>query len=384
MIDVAVAGGGPAGLCAAIAARLAGMRVVVVEPKTGPIDKPCGEGLMPAGVATLATLGVELGAGVPFRGIRYQAARDAERMAEGLLPAPGRGVRRVALHAALMARARELGVVWIAGRIERVANTDGCVQLEGAQLAGLRAGHLVAADGLHSRIRHALGLALPPRGPARYGVRRHFRVAPWSDRVEVHLAPGAEAYVTPVARNEVGIALLGTRPLAPKGLAVEALATRFPILAARLAGAQACSLARGAGPFEQRVRARVAGRVLLVGDAAGYVDPLTGEGVALGFGTACAAIEHIAAAELAGYERSYRRLVTRHERAARALLAIIRRPALHGPLLDVLARLPGAFDAALDYLSARPSTSAALAPPKANDVLRAARNASPRRAPSVT
>ena len=70
MIDVLVAGGGPAGLATAIAARLEGMRVRVVEPHAGTIDKACGEGIMPAGVAALRELGVEL-EGRPFHGIRY-------------------------------------------------------------------------------------------------------------------------------------------------------------------------------------------------------------------------------------------------------------------------------------------------------------------------
>ena len=68
--DLVVAGGGPVGLATAIAARLAGMNVVVVEPRDGVIDKACGEGIMPAGVDALHSLGVRV-SGLPFSGVRY-------------------------------------------------------------------------------------------------------------------------------------------------------------------------------------------------------------------------------------------------------------------------------------------------------------------------
>ena len=75
----------------------------------------------------------------------------------------------------------------------------------------LRARYLAAADGLHSPIRRSLGLAQPCGGPRRWGIRRHVQIAPWTDYVEVHWAPGAEAYVTPVADDCVGIAILSSR-----------------------------------------------------------------------------------------------------------------------------------------------------------------------------
>ena len=76
---------------------------------------------------------------------------------------------------------------------------------------GLRARYLAAAYGLHSPIRRSLGLAMPSGGSRRWGIRRHLQIAPWTDYVEVHWAPGAEAYVSPVADDCVGIAILTSR-----------------------------------------------------------------------------------------------------------------------------------------------------------------------------
>src|SRR6201999_405761 len=115
---------------------------------------------------------------------------------------------------------------------------------------------------------------------ARFGLRRHYRIAPWTDLVEVHWAAGAEAYVTPVAADQVGVAVLGaqdggTRSSGiqyggPPGRGFDARLAAFPLLRERLAGAVPVSDVRGAGPLRQGVRRRVAGRVLLAGDASGY------------------------------------------------------------------------------------------------------------------
>lgn len=337
MIDVLVAGGGPVGLGAAILAAQAGLSVTVVEPRAAPIDKACGEGLMPGAVAALAAMGVRP-PGARFAGIRYV---DGDAAAEGRFrEGPGLGVRRTALHAALSTRARALGVARVEGRVDDVRQDD-----DGVAAAGLRARWLIAADGLHSPVRRRLGLDLPPRRPARYGVRRHFAVAPWTDLVEVHWAPDAEAYVTPVAPDTVGVALLFARP-APGGF--EPLLARFPRLAARLAGPATPPL--GAGPFEQRVRRRVAGRVLLVGDAAGYLDPLTGEGVRLGLAQARALVRCLVAGRPLAYEHAWRRLARRYWLLTDGLLRLRRSP-LRRALVPTLRACPWLFDLALDQLA---------------------------------
>jgi flavin-dependent dehydrogenase len=353
--DLVVAGGGPAGLGTAILAAARGLEVVLVEPRPGPIDKACGEGLMPAAVEALAAMGVRP-EGRPFHGIRYLAGG---RSAEGRFGAgPGLGVRRTTLSAALAERADALGVRRIVGRVEEADDRgDRVVVRVGEELVGAR--WLVAADGLHSPLRRQLGLGLPPRRPARVGVRRHAAVAPWSDHVEVHWAPGAEAYVTPVADDLVGVAFL-TEGQARFG----ELLARFPALVDRLAGAPWVTPARGAGPFEQRVRRRVHGRVLLVGDAAGYLDPLTGEGVRLGLEAARALVDCLVAGRPAAYELAWRRLARRYWLSTAALLALGRSP-LRPAIVPVLRACPWLFGASLDLLAAGTSpTLGAYTPPR--------------------
>ncbi|HVJ91997.1 MAG TPA: FAD-dependent monooxygenase, partial [Labilithrix sp.] len=177
--DVVVAGGGPAGLATAICAARAGLRVAVLDPRAGVIDKACGEGIMPGGVEALGRLGVHL-VGFPFVGIRYADAVDASIEAHGdFHDGPGLGVRRTVLHAAMRRRALALGVQL---RTERLASFE---QIAGGVLVNqtMRGRWLVGADGLRSSVRRALGVERPPRGRPRLGVRRHFSLRPWTDRV---------------------------------------------------------------------------------------------------------------------------------------------------------------------------------------------------------
>ncbi|MEO3861539.1 NAD(P)/FAD-dependent oxidoreductase [Acrocarpospora sp. B8E8] len=338
MIDVLVAGGGPAGLATAIRARLAGLTTVVVEPRAGPIDKACGEGLMPTGVEALESLGVIVD-GWPLRGIRYLNARhDVTAGFPG--GRKGLGVRRTALHAALAARATSLGIEVVPGRIDGVRQFPGHVEA-----AGRHARWLVAADGLHSPIRTMAGLSRPVSGTRRYGLRRHYRVEPWTDYVEVHWATGGEAYVTPVAPGLVGVAVLSSvrRPY-------DDHLADFPALTARLTGTAATRV-RGAGPLRQRARARVAGRVLLVGDAAGYVDALTGEGLSLALQSADALIRCLADGRPENYERQWRRLSSRHRALTGALLAARNTWPTAQLIVPAAHALPGVFRAAVALLA---------------------------------
>jgi flavin-dependent dehydrogenase len=211
---------------------------------------------------------------------------------------------------------------------------------------GTRARWLVAADGLHSPLRGLLGLEAPTtRALRRYGLRRHYHVAPWTDFVEVHWAARGEAYVTPVAADLVGVAVLGSdRQGYDEHLA------RFPALLARLTGPAATPV-RGAGPLRRRARARVAGRVLLVGDAAGYMDALTGEGVSLGLLSAGALVACLRAGRPEAYEGAWRRLSLRHRLLTGALLAARRHPGPARLIVPAARRLPPVFTAAVNALA---------------------------------
>ena len=335
--DLLVVGGGPAGLATAIEAARRGMTVAVIERRYGVIDKACGEGLMPPAVRELREMGVELAGGRNFFGIRYVAnGAAAEARFRG---SHGIGLRRTTLHGALAARAADLGVVRVVAEITEVRQAA-----EYVEAGELRGRWLAAADGLHSRIRRSLCLAAPSRHPPRHGIRRHFRNEPWSDLVEVHWTEQAEAYVTPIGEDLVGVAVLFTG----RGC-FDAWLARFPSIVARLGAA--ASTPQGAGPFEQRVVRRVVGRVALVGDAAGFLDPLTGEGVGLGIAAARALVRCLVSEEgIEGYERRWRGLTRRYRFMTAALLRLRHVPALRCRLVPLLQRCPGLFDSGLRFM----------------------------------
>ena len=339
-VDLLVAGGGPAGLATALHAARAGWEVEVWDPRRGTIDKACGEGLMPGALGAVHALGVDP-PGCELRGVRY-AARGRAATAD-FRHGPGRGIRRTALHAELTRAAQEAGV-----RLEQRAVGSLRQDDDGVRVEDVRARFLVAADGLHSPVRRRLGLAVPAARHARFGLRRHFAVAPWSPYVEVHWAPQVEAYVTPVGHHLVSVAVLGASKAA-----YDAHLEAFPELRSRLDGAAPASQVRGAGPLRQGARRRVAGRVLLVGDAAGYVDALTGEGLALGFAQAQAAVAALLTGDPQRYEQDWVRLTRRYRWLTAGLLAGTRLRPLRRAIVPAALALPRLFDGAVNEL-ARP------------------------------
>lgn len=335
--DVLVAGGGPVGLAAAIEARLAGLSVIVCEPRPGPIDKACGEGLMPGARVALERLGVHVD-GHPFAGIRYVA--DGAIADHRFRLGPGLGVRRTTLHQGLADRARELGVHVTAARVTEIAQDAASVTA-----AGLRARWLLGCDGLHSRVRQAIGLTRTVRAAPRFGLRQHFSVQPWSEFVEVHWTPAGEVYVTPVGRNLVGVAVLGPRNLDYSAV-LEATAA-----GQRLRGFDPVTELRGAGPLRRSASRRVFGRVLLAGDAAGYIDALTGEGIRLGLAQAQAAVSAIVEGSPARFEKDWRRITRDYRLLTSSLLAAARRPLIRSRIVPLACRLPRVYGAIVDRLA---------------------------------
>lgn len=341
--DLVVVGGGPVGLGTALYATRAGLTTTVLEPREGDIDKACGEGLLPGGLAALARLGVAPD-GFELTGITYRA--PGVHATAAFRAGPGRGVRRTALHRALRTAASAAGV----RMLPRAATA---LHLEADRVVvvcgdtSVVAGHLIAADGLHSPTRRRLGLDRPARRLQRFGQRRHFRIRPWTDRVEVHWGPRAEAYVTPVADDLVGVAVLSSQR-APYSTHLG----QFPELLARLDTAEPAGDVRGAGPLRQRAAAPRQGRVLLIGDASGYVDALTGEGISLGLAHGRAAVEAIVRGRPESYAASWRALNRVPNAATHLLVRTTRSPWLRRRIVPAAAGVPWLFGAAVHRLEA--------------------------------
>jgi len=325
--DIFVIGGGPAGLVAAIAARLKGFDVVVADAASPPIDKACGEGLMPDSLEALGQLGVSIDPeqSFAFRGIRFIGA--GRSVAADFPRGHGIAVRRVRLHQHLIDRAHDLGVrlLW------RTHVRD---------LSDVRARWIIGADGENSRVRQWAGLQAVRRESFRFGFRRHYRVAPWTDFMEIYWADGCQMYVTPVGCDEACVALI-TRD--PHVRLTEAM-PRFPELACRLEGAAVVDMDRGAVTATRSLRRVHRGRVALIGDASGSVDAITGEGMSLAFRQALALADALAADDLDQYHAAHRRLARRPAFMAQLMLTLDRFPRLRPRVLRTFAAKPVIFE----------------------------------------
>jgi flavin-dependent dehydrogenase len=171
------------------------------------------------------------------------------------------------------------------------------------------------------------------------------QVAPWSDRVEVHWAPGAEAYVTPIADDCVGVAILKSRRGGFDGHLGE-----FPALRDRIAGRRH-EPDRAAGPLRQSVSSRTAGRVLLVGDAAGYVDALTGEGLGLAFGAAELLVKAVVAERPDTYDRHWRQVTRRYRMLTAGLLYASVCARTRSSIVPAAVAMPAVFTGVVNLLA---------------------------------
>jgi flavin-dependent dehydrogenase len=306
-----------------------------VDGAKPPIDKACGEGLMPAALATLRELGVGVcpGDGRVLRGVCFMdAASSVEADFSG---ARGFGIRRTVLHQRMVERARGCGVTLL-WNTPVTGLTSGGVFVGGARV---KARWIIGADGIHSRVRSWMGLDANPRRENRYAQRRHFRVKPWTDRVEIYWAREAQAYVTPLSNEETCVSLISRDPR----LRLQDVWRQFPKLAGYLSGAPPSSAERGALTVTRRMGEVYRGNVALIGDASGSVDAITGEGLRLSFRQAMALAVALEEGRLESYQRAHRRLAKRPNTMSRLLLLLDRYPSLRKRVFRGLARDPELF-----------------------------------------
>ena len=334
--DVFVIGGGPAGLAAAIAARRRGFHVVVADGNKPPIDKPCGEGLMPDSVAALQQLGVEIvpGEGYSLRGIKFL---EKEKSAIADFPS-GRGVglRRPMLHQKMLDRAVALGVQFLWGTPVTGICGDG-VNLAGGNF--VQANWIIGADGGQSRVRRWAGLVSSNKRDSRLAWRAHFVMVPWSEYVEIHWAENAQAYVTPVSANEVCVVVVSRHENRDIRVALD----EFPELASRLSCERLSRPARGTITTMHRLNHVSRGNIALIGDASGSVDAITGEGLSLSFQQAVALAEAMEKNDLGWYQKAHRQFARRPTFMARLLLLLDGRARLRRRTLTVFKNNPEVF-----------------------------------------
>lgn len=333
--DALIVGGGPAGLAAAIALRQKNLDVLVIDALSPPIDKACGEGLMPDSREALGKMGIAFGPedGHAFHGISFLT--PGIRAVASFEGPAGVGIRRLRLHELLTGRCRHLGV-----RLQWATS----VALDSAQPVRIRGErcqyrYLIGADGQSSRVRAWAGLERGRVLSKRFGARCHFRVPAWTRTVEVYWGVAGQAYVTAVAPEEVCVATVSRSASAR----MDAVLAELPELWQRLKGAPRVNAMRGAVTTTRRLCRVTAGNVALVGDASGSADAITGEGLTLAFREAVLLGEAIDAGDLRIYQAGHPGILRVPQIMSRVLLWMDRCPGLRRRAMAALAEDPQIF-----------------------------------------
>ncbi|WP_158941610.1 NAD(P)/FAD-dependent oxidoreductase [Granulicella sp. S190] len=342
--EVLIVGAGPAGLAAAIASARKGLHVEVVDAMQPPIDKACGEGLLPDALCSLTNLGFNLNHDLrsiethPLRGIRFL---NEQTTTEASFPATlGRGIRRTVLHQLLLDRALSLGVRfhWQHSVQSIEPTTSGHLIRTNRQT--LRTRYLIGADGHHSRIAAWSGLTASTTHSRRIGLRQHYTIAPWTNFVEVYWSNYGQAYVTPTSPHEVCVAFVSNQ----KTPSTEHALAQFPALQHQLTAATPSGSPRGSISLNRTLRRVTANNIALIGDASGSVDAITGSGLGLGFSQAAALAHALHTGNLASYQRAHSSIQRPARIMSRSLLLLDRFPHLRTLTLNTFERHPLLFE----------------------------------------
>ncbi len=291
---------------------------------------------MPDGLSALEQLGVRLdrSQGTPFKGIRF--VNGDQQVAATFRHGTGLGLRRTSLHQALVDAATRAGVrlLWNS-RVTATAN--GGIMVNGETT---HCRWIVGADGQNSRARRLAGLDGAGKVKVRIGLRQHYRVNPWSDFVEVHWSDLGQMYVTPIGNDAVCVAFISGKRVSRFDDALG----HFPQLASQLKSAVPEDLARGALTATRNLKKVHRGCFALIGDAAGSVDAVTGEGLAIAFQQATALATALASDDLAGYEAAVKRIVRVPRAMATLMLSMDDHPLFRRRAFAALEATPGVFE----------------------------------------
>ena len=338
-------------MACAIALALRNVAVTVFDPRALPIDKPCGEGIMPEGVAQLKKLGVfdylDRHDSSFFRGVCFINERGSYAFSE-FGNAYGLGCRRLALSRALYHRCCDFPLIKFTTRKFH--------KLEFGSQSITVAGHemriVIGADGLRSRVRAWAGLKGAEAQIQRYGLRQHFAVKPWSDYVEVYFRRGVEAYITPCGMSQTNVTFLWSKDLLTEPISFAALLNLFPEVATRIRNKTPVSEQMAIGPLRQHCHQVIGDGIALVGDASGYYDAITGEGISLSLRQADALAQTLTSAlsttkrgliRLEDYATKHRAIIRPYYRNTALLLWLARRPRLMSKVIDFGDRRPRTF-----------------------------------------
>lgn len=295
--EAIVVGGGPAGSAFATLLAERGHRVILLDKARFPRHKACSEYINPSGGALLENLGVldeVMGAGADRMEAMMVHAPNGDRfMANFAKAEPGRaalGISRYRLDHILLERARSAGV-----RIIERAHVRGLIQKAGRPVGvevtidgnreTIRAPLVVGADGHHSVVSRELGLDTPVRWPHKTGLIAHYRGVTGLDRYgEMHV--GRERYggLAILEDGLVNVAVVANdRAVETRTGSIEeffeASLQAVPEMARKLEGATRVGTIRGVGSMAHRARRASGDGFLLIGDAASFLDPFTGEGI---------------------------------------------------------------------------------------------------------
>ncbi len=298
MCDVLIVGAGPAGAVAATVLARAGARVTIADRASFPREKLCGDTLNPGSLALLRRLG--MAAAVEERGLRVDGmvvTGEGAVTIEGRYPRElhGRAIVRRELDWALLQEALRAGASLEEGahvRAPLVANGRGGAAVTGVSIANgasgpknLSARITIAADGRHSTVAFALGLARHPQSPRRWAVGAYFTDARATDGMgEMHIRRGRCIGVAPVPGGLVNVCVVrpshaGDRALADPAALLRRELVGDPLLRDRFAAARMMTEPMVLGPLAVDALAQAPEGLLLAGDAAGFVDPMTGDGL---------------------------------------------------------------------------------------------------------